>query len=79
MGHIWRVGLGTRIGIWDAHRVINSPTVKIRTRKGHVLLNKMDELIDPFLAQWDEALIISIFLFFYHKRILRISLNDHMT
>jgi hypothetical protein len=56
-GCIWRVGDGMNINIWDDCWIPNSPSRKIITRRGNVVLTKVSELIDPVTGEWDEALI----------------------
>lgn len=56
-GHIWRVGSGEKINICEDHWVPGSPSRKIEASKGHVLLQNVDELIDPITRRWDEELI----------------------
>lgn len=56
-GHIWRVGDGLPINIWDDCWIPNTPTSKVLTPRGHALLTKFEELIDAYSGQWDEELI----------------------
>ena len=60
-GHIWRVGFGNLINIWEDHWVPGSPTREVITRRGNILLKTVDELIDLYTGGWDEALIRDIF------------------
>lgn len=77
-GHIWRVGYGEKINIWEDHWVPSSPTRMIQTRKGNVLLRTVDELIDPNTGAWDVELVGSLFLPIDAERILRIPLSVHL-
>lgn len=77
-GHIWRVGTGENINIWNDCWMPNSPSRKILTPKGGCLLSKVEELIDPHSGKWDEALIRSIFSPVDVDRILRIPLNTQL-
>lgn len=61
-GHIWRVGSGASINIWEDHWVPSSHSRKVITSKGEILLRTVDELIDPYTGQWDELLIRASFL-----------------
>ena len=61
-GHIWRVGTGANINIWEDHWVPSSPNRKVITVKGQKLLQNVDDLIDPFTGKWDEALIRDNFI-----------------
>jgi hypothetical protein len=56
-GHIWRVRIGGRINIWDHGWVPGNPDKKVLTPRAHVLLNKVEDLIDPHSGEWDELLI----------------------
>jgi hypothetical protein len=76
--HIWRVGSGVTINIWEDHWIPTSHNMVI-TRHDQVLFKIADELIDPNLKVWDEALIWSIFLPIDAERILRIPLSEHLS
>jgi hypothetical protein len=54
--HIWRVRSGVRINIWEDHWIPTSHNMVI-TRHDQVLFKIADELINPNLKVWDEALI----------------------
>ena len=48
-GHIWRVGNGQNIDIWEDAWISNCANRKIVTPKGGQLLRKVEDLIDPIL------------------------------
>lgn len=77
-GHIWRVGTGTQINIWNDHWMLESHSRKIVTPRGNTLLTTVDELINPGTGWWDEALIRSIFSPLDVESILRIPLSDQL-
>ena len=56
-GHIWRVGNGQNIDIWEDAWIPNCANRKIVTPKGGQLLRKVADLIDPILNSWDEDLL----------------------
>jgi hypothetical protein len=70
-GHIWRVGDGFEINIWEDHWVPSSFTRKVLTTRGQCLLRKVNELIDPSINTWDEALIRDNFIPIDAERILK--------
>ena len=74
-GCIWRVGTGSHIDIWQDLWIPSSPTRKVITPRGAVMLQFVDELIDPYHGQWDEALIRDVFSPVDVQRILQIPLN----
>jgi hypothetical protein len=78
-GHIWRIGSGARVNIWEDHWIPNSPTRKVLTRRGQIIIRTVDELIDPHTNAWDEELIRENFLAVDAERILRIPLSGHLT
>ena len=61
-GYIWRVGDGTQIDIWSDNwlRPVN-PSLRVLTPKGRNLVQKVSDLINPVLGQWDEELVRDIF------------------
>lgn len=78
-GHIWRIGSGVKVNIWDDHWIPSSQTRMIMTRRGNTLLRTVDELMIPGTASWDEALIRSIFLPLDAERIINIPLSENAT
>lgn len=60
-GLIWRVGDGSQIKIsedpWIANGVSRRPIIP----KGHVLLKKVEEILNPDSGTWDEDLIREVF------------------
>ena len=77
-GHIWRVGDGTQINIWDDPWIPSSPTRKIMTRRGNTVYTKVSELFDPITDSWDEELLRRIFWSTDVERILHIPLARTM-
>jgi hypothetical protein len=59
-GHIWRIGSGENVNIWEDHWIPSSPTRKVYTRRGHNLVRTVNDLIDPVTNSWDEELVRSI-------------------
>jgi hypothetical protein len=78
-GHIWRIGMGENVNIWEDHWIPSSPTRKVYTRRGHILLRTVNDLIDLATNSWDEELVRSIFLQVDVERILRIQLSQHLS
>jgi hypothetical protein len=39
-GHIWRIGDGSNINIWDDPWIPSNPNLKIATRRGNIILTK---------------------------------------
>lgn len=68
-GHIWRVGTGEMINIWEDHCISGNQLARFLPQRG-------DEPIDPNTCNWDENLIRDSF--YQIDRILRIPLSDHM-
>lgn len=60
-GHIWRVGDGSNINIWEDEWIPNCSSRKVITRRGQNILSKVSELINPNTNQWDEDLIHQMF------------------
>jgi hypothetical protein len=78
-GHIWRIGTGEKVNIWEDHWIPTSPTRKFYTSRGHIILRTVDELIGPITNNWDEELIRSLFIQTDAERILRIPLSTNLT
>ena len=78
IGHIWRVGDGTKIKIWKDEWIPQSPTRKVLTTHGNHLLSRVCDLIDPMTGDWDEQLVRQTFWQVDAQRILAIplALND---
>ena len=53
----------------------SSPDRRVITPRGHILISRVVELIDPITSQWDEQLIRDIFYPVDATRILQIPLN----
>jgi hypothetical protein len=75
-GHIWRVGDGEKINIWSDPWIPSSPNGKITSRRGNILLTRVNQLIDPN-GEWDEGLITSLFNSLDARRIMQIPLDTH--
>ena len=73
-GHIWRVGDGVNINIWDDCWIPTSPSKKIMTRRGNIVYSKVSELIDNETRTWNEEMIRYLFWQADAERILRIPL-----
>ena len=52
-GHIWRVGDGENINIWNDRWITNSSNRKIMTRRGNIVYTHVFELINEN-NEWDE-------------------------
>jgi hypothetical protein len=78
-GHIWRIGDGTKVKIWEDHWVPTSPNRRVFSTRGQCLLQTVDELIDPMSGTWDEALIRANLIPVDAERILRIPLSDQLS
>ena len=46
-GHIWRVGSGEMINIWEDHWIPESINRMIQTPSGQILLQNVNVIIDP--------------------------------
>ena len=73
-GHIWRVGDGAQINIWEDPWIPSSPTRKLMTPRGNIVITKVYELIDTENRVWDEQLISELFWPIDVQRILNIPL-----
>ena len=60
-GHIWMIGDGIRINVWDDEWIPNSPTRKVIRDRGGNLLSKVSDFIDPVTGSWDEELVSQTF------------------
>jgi hypothetical protein len=78
-GHIWRVGNGSKINIWEDHWIADSKSRKVLSRRGQSILRTVDELINPITGEWDEELIRENLLAIDAEKILRIPLSDAMS
>lgn len=74
-GHIWRIGSGENVSIWNDPWIPSSPDRRVITPRGHILISRVVELIDPVTSQWDEQLIRDIFYHLDATRILQIPLH----
>jgi hypothetical protein len=60
-GCIWRIGDGTQVNIWEDKWIPTSPTCKLATPRGNIVITKVSILIYPISGFWDEELRRSIF------------------
>jgi hypothetical protein len=60
-GLVWRVGDGTQINIWLDPWIPHGVTRRPITPRGHTILKKVSDLIDPISGEWDVSLINEIF------------------
>jgi hypothetical protein len=74
-GCIWRIGEGDQINIWEDVWVPTSPTRKVYTPRGHILLQTVADLINPITGAWNEELLRQIFWPVDVTRILEIPLS----
>jgi hypothetical protein len=75
---VLRVGDGTQINIWLDSWIPNGVTRRPITPRGHTILNKVSDLIDPISSEWDVSLINEIFWEEDVKHILAILLKHGM-
>ena len=76
-GHIWRVGNGQNIDIWEDAWIPNCANRKIVTPKGGQSLQKVADLINPILNSWDEDLFRQTLWPIDVQRVLRIPISQH--
>jgi hypothetical protein len=74
-GHIWRVGNGDSINIWQDPWIPSSPSRMVITPRGNAVITKVSELIDPYTGSWDVALLNNLLLPVDVGRILQIPIN----
>lgn len=55
-GHIWGLGDGSSITIWDDPWIPSSPNRRVMTTRENIVLTRFSELIDAETKQWDEEL-----------------------
>jgi hypothetical protein len=60
-GYIWRVGNGASIDVWSDPWLPNSPTRKVFTPRGRIVISKVEELINPSTGSWGIQLLEEIF------------------
>jgi hypothetical protein len=61
VGLIWRVGDGSQIKIWEDPWIHNGVSRRPITPKGHTLVTKVAELLNPESGTWDEEMVRDIF------------------
>jgi hypothetical protein len=74
-GYIWRVGTGSDINIWQDPWLPNSPNGRVLSRRNNVIIDKVEDLIDPGTGSWDEQLLHDIFYPIDVRRIQAIPLS----
>jgi hypothetical protein len=74
-GYIWRIGTGSDINIWQDPWLPNSPNGRVLTRRNNVIIDKVEDLIDPGTGSWDEQLLHDIFYPIDARRIQAIPLS----
>lgn len=74
-GYIWRIGTGDEVNMWRDPWIPSSSDLKVITRRGHSILTRVCELIDPVTSEWDEHLMQSIFYPVDVRRILQIPIQ----
>jgi hypothetical protein len=74
-GYILHCGNGAKINVWADPWLPNSPTRKVFTKQGRMLISKVEELIDPSTGNWDTDLVEDIFSLVDACRILDIPLS----
>jgi hypothetical protein len=72
LAHIWRVGSGSRINIWEDQWIANSPTTKVMTHQCEIVYMTVDELINPYTNRWYEELFQGLFIQVGAERTFRI-------
>ena len=77
-GVVWRVGDGSSIKIWEDPWLPKEHTRRPFMPRRNCLLTRVDELIDPTVGTWDEALIRDLFWEDDAKMILCIPVHDGM-
>ena len=78
-GHIWRIGSGANVNIWENHCIPIIPNRKVISSHGQFLLRTIAELINPHTGLWDEDLVREIFVPIDAEHIRRIPLSEHLT
>jgi ribonuclease HI len=78
-GHIWRIGTGSKVNIWEDHWIPTSVTRKVISQRGQCILRYVEELINPVTGQWDEDIIRQNLLQVDAEQILRIPLSTQLT
>jgi hypothetical protein len=56
-GIVWRIGDGSKVNLWEDPWLPREPSRKPITPRGHVLMSKVSELINPIICSWDEDLV----------------------
>jgi len=77
-GLIWRVGDGTQINVLLDPWIPDGVTRRPITPRGHTVLTKVSELIDPATGDWDRHMVQAVFWEEDWKRILSIPIKHGM-
>lgn len=75
---IWRVGSGESINVWSDPWIPRGRTRRPAMFRGQVLVDRVEELINPSTEQWDEELVNDLFGQEDAKEILAIPLRSNM-
>nr|XP_045088296.1 uncharacterized protein LOC123496932 [Aegilops tauschii subsp. strangulata] len=75
-GIIWRVGNGKSIKVWTDPWIPRDGTRTVISQKGHNLITKVSELIDPATSSWDANLVRQTFLPEGANMILQIPIHE---
>jgi hypothetical protein len=61
-GIVWRIGDGSRVDIWRHPWLSRETSRRPVTPRGHTLISKVSNLINPITGSWDEELVRQIFV-----------------
>ena len=68
------MGNGENINVWEDPWIPSSPSRKLISSRGNIVITRVSDLIDPVTRAWDEPLLRSLFLSIDVQRILKIPL-----
>jgi len=77
-GLIWRVRDGSQINIWLDPWIPDGVTRRPITPRGHTVLTRVSELIDPTTGDWDRHMVEEVFWEEDWKHILSIPIKHGM-
>jgi hypothetical protein len=61
-GIVWRIGGGNKVDIWNDPWLPRETTRRPVTPRGHTIISKVAELINPITSSWDEKLVRQLFV-----------------